>query len=112
MDVTGDRKKGRTTDYVAHQYIGTRHTLANGVVSVNAYGVLGTTTFPLLFRVFKPQTRLKAGDVSMSKPPLAIALVEELLALGFRFRLVLAARLYGESGAVTTAHHPLVTPDP
>jgi SRSO17 transposase len=48
LDETGDRKKGHTTDYVATQYIGNRHTLANGIVSVNAYGVLGTTTFPLL----------------------------------------------------------------
>lgn len=39
---TGDRKKGKTTDYAASQYIGNVHTLANGVVSVNAYGVLDT----------------------------------------------------------------------
>ncbi len=51
FDETGDRKKGHTTDYAASQYIGNLHTLANGVVSVNAYGLLGTTTFPLLFRV-------------------------------------------------------------
>jgi SRSO17 transposase len=36
IDETGDRKKGHTTDYVAHQYIGNLHTLANGIVSVNA----------------------------------------------------------------------------
>ena len=30
-DETGDRKKGDTTDYAASQYIGNRHTLANGV---------------------------------------------------------------------------------
>ena len=70
-------------------------TLANGVVSVNAYGVLGMTTFPLLFRVFKPRTRLKEGEVSLSKPHLAIAIVEELVALGFRFSVVLADSLYG-----------------
>jgi SRSO17 transposase len=35
-DETGDRKKGKTTDYAAHQYSGTGHTLANGVVSVHA----------------------------------------------------------------------------
>jgi SRSO17 transposase len=52
LDETGDHKQGHTTDYVAHQYIGNLHTLANGVVSVNAYGLLGTTTCPLLFRVF------------------------------------------------------------
>ena len=39
IDETGepsDRKKGKTTDYAASQYIGNVHTLANGVVSVNA----------------------------------------------------------------------------
>jgi SRSO17 transposase len=107
IDETGDRKKGHTTDYVAHQYIGNLHTLANGVVSVNAYGVLGTTTFPLLFRVFKPESRLKPGDVATSKPRLAIAIVEELVALGFRFSVVLADSLYGESGEFTGALHRL-----
>jgi len=107
IDETGDRKKGHTTDYVAHQYIGNLHTLANGIVSVNAYGLLGTTTFPLLFRVFKPRTRLKEGDVSQSKPHLAIAIVEELVALGFRFSVVLADSLYGESGEFTSALHRL-----
>jgi SRSO17 transposase len=98
IDETGDRKKGHTTDSVATQYIGNLHTLANGIVSVNAYGVLGATPFPLLFRSFKPESRLKAGDVAKSKPQLAIELVEDLLALGFRFRVVLADSLYGESG--------------
>ena len=41
IDETGDHKKGHTTDYAASQYIGNLHTLANGVVSVNAYGLLG-----------------------------------------------------------------------
>jgi len=105
IDETGDRKKGHTTDYVSHQYIGNLHTLANGIVSVNADGVLGSTPFPLLFRIFKPESRLKAGDVSKSKPQLAIELVEELLALGFRFSVVLADSLYGESGEFISALH-------
>jgi SRSO17 transposase len=107
IDETGDRKKGRTTDYAASQYIGNLHTLANGVVSVNAYGLLGTTTFPLLFRVFKPETRLKPGDVYKTKPQLAIEIVEELVALGFRFRVVLTDSLYGESGPFVSALHRL-----
>src|SRR5262249_14662691 len=78
LDETGDRKKGHTTDYVATQYIGNLHTLANGIVSVNAYVVLGSTNFPLLCRIFKPQSRLKAGDVYQTKPQLAIAMIEEL----------------------------------
>jgi len=103
LDETGDRKKGHTTDYAATQYIGNLHTLSNGVVSVNAYGLLGTTTFPLLFRVFKPESRLKPGDVYKSKPQLAIELIEELLNLGFRFSVVLADSLYGESGPFISA---------
>src|SRR5258708_26833390 len=84
LDGTGDRKKGHPTDYAASQYIGNLHALANGVVSVTAYGLLDTTTFPLLFRIFKPQTRLKPGDVSTTTPQLAIEIVEELRAVGFR----------------------------
>jgi SRSO17 transposase len=107
IDETGDRKKGHTTDYVASQYIGNLHTLANGIVSVNAYGVLGNTTFPLLFRIFKPESRLKVGDAPKSKPQLAIEIIEELLALGFRFSVVLADSLYGESGEFIGALHRL-----
>lgn len=103
IDETGDRKKGHTTDYVAHQYIGNVHTLANGVVSVNAYGVLDTVTFPLAFRIFKPQRRLKPGDVYKSKPQLAIELIQELAAQGFQFSVVLADSMYGESWEFTTA---------
>ena len=36
LDETGDRKQGPTTAYVASQYIGNLHTLANGIVSVTA----------------------------------------------------------------------------
>jgi SRSO17 transposase len=110
IDETGDRKKGHTTDYVATQYIGNLHGLANGVVSVTAYGVLNTTTFPLLFRVFKPASRLKPGDVAKSTPQLAVEIIEELLALGFHFRVVLADSLYGESGPFISALHRLHLP--
>lgn len=93
LDETGDRKKGKTTDYVAHQYIGNVGGLANGVVSVNAYGVLGTTTVPLSFRFFKPKSRLKPGDVYKSKPLLAVELLEELCRRGFRIAVALADSL-------------------
>lgn len=92
IDETGDRKKGKTTDYAASQYIGNIHGLANGVVSVNAYGVLDTVTFPLAFRLYKPERRLKPGDVFKSKPQLAVELIQELTAQGFHFSVVLARR--------------------
>ncbi len=110
LDETGDRKKGHTTDYAAPQYIGNLHGTANGVVSVNAYGVLGTTTFPLTFRFFKPTSRLKAGDVYKSKPLLAVDLLEELCRRGFHVSVVLADSMYGESSDVTRALHRLKLP--
>jgi len=107
IDETGDRKKGKTTDYAAHQYIGNVHTLANGVVSLNAYGVLDTVTFPLAFRIYKPQQRLKPGDVYKSTPQFAVELIQELTAQGFHFSVVLADSLYGESWDFTHALHHL-----
>jgi SRSO17 transposase len=103
IDETGDKKKGTATDYVARQYIGNVGKVENGVVSVNAYGVLENITFPLLFRIFKPESRLKAGDTYRSKPALAIEIIQELRARGFQFDLVLADRLYGESGPFVDA---------
>jgi SRSO17 transposase len=107
IDETCDRKKGRMTDYVAHQYIGNIGGLANGVVSVNAYSILDGIPFPLAFRVYQPKSRFKPGDVFKSKPQLAVALIQELQALGFRFSVVLADSMYGESWDFTHALHRL-----
>jgi SRSO17 transposase len=97
IDETGDKKKGKTTDYAASQYIGNLGKTANGVVSVNAYGVLDGMTFPLLFKVFKPKRRLQAGDEYRTKPQLAVEIIDELKKLGFKFSVVLADCVYGES---------------
>ena len=58
-------------------------------------------TFPLAVPLYKPKSRLKEGDVYKSKPQLAIELIQELAALGFRFSVVLADSLYGESSDFT-----------
>jgi SRSO17 transposase len=97
IDETGDKKKGHTTDYVARQYIGKLGKIDQGLVSVNAYGVLEGITFPLLFNVFKPRPRLGPTDQYATKPQLAIHMVQTLTQLGFPFRLVVADSLYGES---------------
>ena len=60
FDETGDRKKGKTTDYVAHQYIGNLGKLANVMVSVNAYGILDHITFPLRVPGLQAQDALTA----------------------------------------------------
>jgi SRSO17 transposase len=98
IDETGDKKKGKTTDYVARQYIGNLGKTENGIVSVNAYGVLEGITFPLIFKIFKPKSRLQEKDIYKTKPQLAIEIIHELIEMGFKFRLVLADSLYGESG--------------
>ena len=99
IDETGDRKKGRSTDYVKRQYIGNLGKIENGIVSVDAYGVIDNITFPLTFEVFKPKARLKKSDRHQSKPAMAAAMVQWLCDFGFEFELVLADSEYGESGS-------------
>lgn len=67
-------------------------------MSVNAYGVLGDITFPLMFKIYKPKHTLKEGDSYKTKPQLAAEILEYLLQKGLKFELVLADSLYGESG--------------
>ncbi len=103
LDETGDEKKGKTTDYVARQYIGNLGKTENGIVSVNSYAVVEGITYPLIFKIFKPKIRLKEEDVYQTKPQLAVQIIEELKSWGYRIKLVLADSLYGESGDVIEA---------
>lgn len=100
IDETGDKKKGKSTDYTARQYIGNLGKTENGIVSVNAYGVVEGITYPLMFKIFKPRSCLQVGDKYKTKPELAVEILQELKALGFKIKLVLADSLYGESGDV------------
>ncbi len=50
IDETGDKKKGKTTDYVKRQYIGNLGKIENGIVTVNAYGYWQGMIFPLMFK--------------------------------------------------------------
>lgn len=102
IDETGDKKKGNHTDYVARQYIGNLGKIENGIVSVNAYGILGNITRPLMFKIFKPQATLNQGEKYKTKPELAAEIIKELQELGLKFDLVLADSLYGESGTFIT----------
>ncbi|WP_045868592.1 IS701-like element IS701 family transposase [Tolypothrix sp. PCC 7601] len=98
IDETGDKKKGSKTDYVKRQYIGNLGKTDNGIVAVTVYGVFCGMTFPLLFEVYKPRERLQAGDKYRTKPEIAAILIKKLQSMGFKFNLVLADSLYGESG--------------
>ncbi len=97
IDDTGDRKKGSTTAYVKRQYIGNLGKIENGIVAVTAYGVWENITFPLTFEVYKPEECLEPGDVYRSKPQIVAQMIRELRAMGFKFKLVLADCLYGQS---------------
>ena len=85
IDETGDRKKGKKTDYVARQYLGSVGKIDNGIVSVNAYGIYENLTFPLIFKIFKPKGRLKENDTYKTKIELASSIVTELIEFGFKF---------------------------
>jgi SRSO17 transposase len=54
-------------------------------------------TFPLTFEVYQPRERLLQGDKYKTKPEIAADMIRELQAMGFKFKLVLADSLYGES---------------
>lgn len=97
IDETGDRKKGKKTDYVARQYLGRREKIDNGIVSVNVYGIYNNITFPLIFKVFKPRETLKESDKSQTKIELAGEIKPLLIDFGWKIELVLSDSLYGES---------------
>lgn len=103
IDETGEQKKGSQTDYVARQDIGNLGKTKNGIVSVNAYAVVEGITYPLIFQIFKPKTRLLAADKYKTKPQIAVEIIQELQAWGFKIKLVLADSLYGESGDVISS---------
>lgn len=100
IDETGDQKKGKSTDYVTRQYIGNLGKTENGIVSVNAYGVVDGITYPLIFQIFKPKNRLQTGDKYKTKPQIAVEIIQEIKEMGLKIKLVLADSLYGESGDV------------
>lgn len=97
IDETGDKKKGKKTDYVKRQYIGNLGKIENGIVAVTAYGLVRGMTFPLLAKVYKPRERLKEGDLYKTKPKIGGEIIEELREIGFKIKLVLADSEYGES---------------
>ncbi|AGF52922.1 transposase [Synechocystis sp. PCC 6803] len=97
IDETGDRKKGRKTDYVARQYIGNLGKIENGIVEVMCYGIIKGMTVPLISKVYKPETRLKEGDKYKNKPEIAGEIIKEIKELGFNIKVVLADSEYGES---------------
>jgi SRSO17 transposase len=71
LTCTGALKKAKATDYVARQYLGRLGKIDNGIVAVVSYGLVDGLTFPLMFKIYKPQKRLKLNDSYQSKPQIA-----------------------------------------
>ena len=42
---------------------------------MNIYGVLDGITFPLIFEIYKPKSRLKSDDIYQSKPQRAVEFI-------------------------------------
>ena len=69
--------------------------------SVNAYAVIDNMTYPLMFKVFKPRTRLKSGEQYKTKPQLAIEIIRKIIEYKFNIELVLADSLYGDTELIS-----------
>ena len=74
------------TDYVTHQYIDNLGKTENGIVSVNTYKVVEGITYLLMFPIFKPKNRLKAGDEYKTKPRIAVEIIHQLKTWGFKIK--------------------------
>ncbi len=83
--------------HVKRQYMGKLGKIENGIVAVTAYGLFEGMTFPLMFEVYKPKQRLLESDVYQTKPEIAASMIRKIRELGFKFKLVLADSLDGES---------------
>lgn len=87
IDETGDKKKGKRTNYVSRQYLGKLGKIDNGIVAVTAWGLINGITFSLLFEVYKPKERLLAEDTYRSKPEIAAQMVRAIKLQGIRDRV-------------------------
>jgi SRSO17 transposase len=115
IDETGDRKDGSQTAHVAHQYLGSVDTIANGIVSVTRLWADERVPSPLHVGPYTPAARfpLSQKDPTLrTTPQRAVGLVSRAQDLGVPFRAVVADCIYGESaasaGPVWAARQPSV----
>lgn len=115
IDETGDRKDGKKTDHVAHQYLGSIGRIANGVVSVSSVWADERVYYPLHVEPYTPAKRLEKGrsdPAFRTKPQIAVELVQSARRASIPFRAVVADSLYGENpafeGAMWKAKVPYV----
>jgi SRSO17 transposase len=99
IDDTGDRKDGCALDPVARQYLGSVDRIDNGIVAVTTLWANGQRYYPLHVAPYTPESRLAGGkkdQAFLTKPQIAMALVERALAAGIAFRAIVADCFYGD----------------
>ena len=99
IDETGDRKDGKKTAHVGHQYLGEISKIANGVVSVSSVYAEERLYYPLEVEPYTPAHHFEGGKADgafRTKPQIALELVERAVQMGIPFRAVVADILYGE----------------
>jgi hypothetical protein len=100
IDETGDRKDGKKTAHVAHQYLSSVGRIANGIVSVSSVWADERVYYPLHIEPYEPAERLprgKADPAFRTKPKIGVDLVDRARKAGIAFRAVVADSVYGES---------------
>jgi SRSO17 transposase len=95
IDETGDKKKGKRTDYVNRQYLGKLGKIDNGIVVVTAWGLINGITFPDFLKSLSQRAAESRGYYRSNQ--IAAQMVREIKHMGFEIELVLADSLYGES---------------
>jgi hypothetical protein len=99
IDETGDRKDGKATAHVGHQYLGGIGKIANGVVSVSSVYADERLYYPLEVEPYTPAHHFEDGKEDAAfrtKPQIALELVDRVARMGIPFRAVVADILYGE----------------
>ena len=106
IDDTGVPKKGTETEGVKRQYIGEVGKVANGQVFVTSHYADTRCHWPVEIVPYVPDTWLEGGKENpafRSKIDLALDLVDRAVALGIRFRAIVADCWYGSSINFITA---------
>lgn len=84
IDETGDLKKGKTTDYVARQYIGNIGAVDRGIVSVSRTGFLRTSPSRSAFASSSPSAASNLVTSINPSPPLPSSLFANLSTMASR----------------------------
>ena len=100
IDDSGHRKSGNFIEVVGRQYIGERGKTENGVVAVTSHLYDGIKSLPLDLELYQKADSLPGGKADpefKKKPEIAIDLIDQSLARGYRPRIMLIAAGYGNN---------------